>query len=173
MTKPEKAPSLKAITDATTSGLPQGVHIDTEKLGSIPEKLFSQISFAETANKTLKNFDTPTITTQLFDGSKDATAFIKKLDPSNLSGTVSFGLNIADMVKKKSGAFKSPLSVNMSSMLTKLASGSFPELDKLIGQLSELENKLEELQNQLNAPIQEIENLQNQISDLVKKVDMQ
>lgn len=169
--------SLKKISDELSSGLPSGAIVNDTLQRAISENPFQKIPFNLTNNISLKNFDTPTITSKQFDNAKNATAFIKGIDPSNLSGSIPFGLNIAEMVKKNSGPLKSPLSGNMTSMLTKLASGNFPiDLKFNIAQLANLEDEIEKLQS-IAVQTPEITSKINELKDktelLMKKVNSQ
>lgn len=76
------------------------------------------------SNKSLKNNENPTVGSQLSDGAKSATNFIKGFDPKNLSGAVPFGLNLVKSIQSNSGAGK---------LLGDIAG---PEISKLISQFT-------------------------------------
>jgi hypothetical protein len=129
--------------DLNSGGLPSGAVNNSQNqpnLGIFGD-LFKNISFLKTNNKSLKNSDTPTITSKEFDGSKDATSFTKSIDPSNLSGTIPFGLDIAQLVKKNSGEGKSPLSSDILQLLQQFVkSKSKDDEEKIKKKLEEEDN---------------------------------
>lgn len=143
MTQVSRNNSLDELTgkDLSKSKLPAGAVEDSVKQPSISQNPFFELPFSLTADKPLKNFNTPTIASQQFDGSKDATAFIKSIDPQNASGTIPFGLDIAKMVKSNSGAGKSPLSSGLLSLLQDFTKDKSKNVEDAIKKIIEEETK--------------------------------
>lgn len=151
--------------------------------GALQEGIDSiyKLPYELTSGMALKNFDLPTIGSQMFDGNDSAVKFIKQFDPSNQSGAVSFGLNIANKIKSEldGGKLFSDLMGPKIAALVGLSN----EIKNLIPSLSlhfpdlagVLNSKLQEIQNQMTSSLDEltkpIENIITSVDDASKKVN--
>ncbi len=101
-------------------------------LGDAVSSLYD-ISYKLSSDRILKNFDLPTIGSQIFDGNSSAAKFIRQFDPNNESGAVGFALNMVDRINDALDAeklFKDIFGPQISCLI-----GLFADISDLVPQI--------------------------------------
>lgn len=140
-----------------------------------------KISYELSSDQILKNFDLPTIGSQIFDGNGSATNFISQFDPNNESGVVGFGLKIVDQINAaldEEKLFKDVFGPQITCLI-----GSFADISNLIPSIQlqfpdiagMLRSKLQEIQNAISSAIdgilQPVQNLLLSLADALQQVN--
>lgn len=140
-----------------------------------------KLSYEMSAGEVLKNFDLPTIGSQLFDGNTNATKFIKQFDPNNSAGAVGFALNMVDKIN--SALDEGKLFKDIFGPQIACLAGSFVDISNIIPTLSlnfpdlagMLRSKLQEIQNTISSALDgilaPIQNLLTSLADALQKVN--
>jgi hypothetical protein len=134
----------------------------------------------KTNNRSMKVGDAKTIGSQVFNGAKSATQFIKKFDPQNSSGTIPFALNLIQQIQSGSGPNKilgDIVGQNLSGIIgqfTNLLQQNLPVqaglLTSLIQQGLQLKQRIEQLKLDPVPDLQLISSIEQQISELDQQI---
>jgi hypothetical protein len=140
-----------------------------------------KLSYELSGSQILKNFDLPTIGSQIFDGNSSASNFIRQFDPNNSSGAVGFGLKIVDQINSQISGdklFKDLFGPQITCLVN-----SFTDISNVIPKIqiqfpdiaAILKDKLREIQNAISSTLdrvlQPINNLLLSLTDVLRTVD--
>lgn len=149
-------------------------------LQSTIDSIYS-LSYSLTGDQVLRNFDLPTIGSQIFNGDGQISKFIKQFDPNNESGVIPFGLKIVDRINEaldEEKIFKDIFGPQITCLISSFTDISslipniefnFPDLAGMLRQkLGDIQNMISAAFDNLLAPLREI---LSSITDALQKVN--